>query len=208
MRKVGALIVLLLFLGATNKSYSQKFGVKGGLNLSKFSGSDDNNATFHGDYTMKTGFQIGGTVRWEFSDFFSVDMGVRLSSKGASLNNPTGGSVSILYINVPVRPRFDFKVGKLGIFASFGPYVGQGLTGKIKTGTTSESITFGSYASEGADYKRADIGTSVAAGVVLRSFEIAVNLENSLVNISSITGNGTKLKNSCTSMTIAYVFGE
>lgn len=114
-----------------------KFGVKGGLGASTFSGNVD-------DVEAKFAAHIGGFAEFKF-DKFAIQPELLLSYVGAEINydynywyddTPVDNiqyQANLLYLNVPVIAKY-YVIAPLSI--DFGPQVGVLLSAKSKTTTT------------------------------------------------------------------------
>jgi outer membrane protein W len=95
----------------------------------------------------------------------------------------------------------------------FGPYVGIGLSGKMKGEvsidgeTTSQEIDieWGSDIAS-SDLKRMDFGLIIGAGVELNSIQIGLNYSLGLANISPQTN--VKIRNRVLGISVGYRFGK
>ncbi len=111
-------------------------GLKGGLSLASFIGSDASIGTV--DPSMDVKFAVGGFLNFEVNEQFSIRPEAYYSSKGAKYEE--GGdklTFTMNYIDIPVL--FVLKAGdNFGIFA--GPQLGIYLNGKIKSDGASGDI--------------------------------------------------------------------
>lgn len=123
--------------------------------------------------------------------------------------------LNIYYLDIPLTAKAIFDVGGSKIYGTFGPYIGMGLSGKIKseytgnyeTETDEEDINFGSDKDED-DLKRLDYGLTAGVGIELKSIQIGINYNLGLANISSYTDDGNKISNRVLGISVGYKFGE
>jgi hypothetical protein len=129
-----------------------QFGVKGGIDLSKFNASSKQGMSIN--FSNRLAFHVGGLAEIPFGNIFSIQPELLFTLKGAKHNisetlypYPFGMSLppnNILidriktmynpcYIELPVYLRADFKAGTGKIVVGFGPYLAYGVSGKIKT---------------------------------------------------------------------------
>ncbi len=159
MKKILVIAVALsLLLGASNL-FAQTPGVgltgkglKVGLNLAKFTGSDVS------DQKMKTGVAFGGFITYSFTDLFAIQPELLYTMKGSKVDEVGGGSVSskLDYLEIPVLFRVQLVGGgnfKPNFYA--GPGIGILLSAKegdldVKDQTKSTDI--GIIGGVGADY--------------------------------------------------------
>lgn len=111
------------------------FGVKAGLNLSTWTGSDASSTNFPGK-AMKAGLNIGAQVAIPVSSNFSVQPEAVYSMQGVKV---TGGTYELDYINIPVLAMYRFHGSNFS--AGTGPQIGFLTTAKAKpSGGTSTDI--------------------------------------------------------------------
>ena len=126
-------LIVIAIMMATDKLFSQEFGIKAGLNLSNMHMVYDR--MFSNDSNMKTGFHIGATAEFPLTEIFSLETGLLLSTKGfieevkdfnyKVIFNP-------LYLDIPLTVKASSYIGGTKVYGMFGSYVGIGLSGKIK----------------------------------------------------------------------------
>ena len=126
-------LIVIAIMMATDKLFSQEFGIKAGLNLSNMHMVYDR--MLSNDSNMKTGFHIGATAEFHLTEIFSLETGLLLSTKGfieevkdfnyKVIFNP-------LYLDIPLTVKASSYIGGTKVYGMFGSYVGIGLSGKIK----------------------------------------------------------------------------
>lgn len=220
MKKLITLIVVVLFT-MNAKSFAQTFGVKAGFNLTNMFQNNDDYAS--DDYKTKAGFQIGGTAEFKITDMFSFETGLFLSNKGVRISHEeteegetygVKGTIDLYYIEIPLTGKATFDVGNQKIYGIFGPTVGIGLSGKIKSKlsymgeskTESKSIDWGS--GDDNDFKRLDFGWIIGAGVEYEAFSAGLSYNLGLSNIAATPDGGNKVKNRVFAITVGYRFGK
>lgn len=140
-------VLLLMLLLHSGVSFGQiRFGLLGGLNITKMTVEDLRGA----DQKMNYSFHAGATAEFTLSDLISLEPGLMISGKGTraegsesvnlsefglGMGNVTvnaAASVLPYYIEIPVNAVVKIKLGpvKLNLFA--GPYMGIGIAGKAK----------------------------------------------------------------------------
>lgn len=221
MKNVAKVIILAIIVAfSSQSSFAQvNFGVKAGLNLANIT-AKDNDDTYSDDNKMKPGFQVGPVVEFGFGDLISLQTGLMLSTKGYKYDKDGfSRSVNVMYMNIPVNARASFGLGGMKIYGAFGPYIGIALSGKYdwedNDGTSdSGSLNIGNDTydeatdTEGDDIKRTDLGLSIGAGAIFGAFEVGLNYDLGLANISPDSDNGYKIKNKVFSITAAFMFGK
>ena len=97
------------------------------------------------------------------------------------------------YLDIPLTLKASHDLGEgLKMFGAVGPYIGVGLSGKIKvtaeyqgdTETEEEVVKWGSN-EDTDDFKRLDMGLTFGAGVEINSLMIGISYDLGLSNISA-----------------------
>ena len=171
---------------------------------------------------MRTGFHIGATVEFPLTEMFSLETGLLISTKGViskellteedmGFNFEYKVNLSQLYLDIPVTAKASFDTGGgTKIYGVFGPYVGIGLSGKIKGEeiidgvTTSQEIDIEWGSDIDSDFKRMDFGLIVGTGVELNSIQIGLNYSLGLANI--LPQNNVKFRNRVLGISFGYKF--
>ena len=123
------LFVILL----SNFSFAQKFrvGIKGGINVSSFTGTD------LGSVSKKAlfGLHAGGYMNLAIGKF-SLQPEVLVSTQGAKLDSLNGsGDIKLTYLAVPIMLRHRSAIG---LVIEFGPQFGFKLSEKIGNTTIND----------------------------------------------------------------------
>ena len=211
------LVIMISLIGF--QSYAQSFGVKGGLNLANLLDKDDDD-TWSNDYKMNMGFHIGATMNYPFTDAFSLETGLLLDTKGFKYEEEAYGAEvklkgNLYYIDIPITLKASYDIGNnLVMYGTFGPYIGMGLSGKLKievkyegdTETEEEKIIWGNDEEED-DLKRFDFGLAFGGGVEISAIQIGVSYDLGLANISPYTDDGTIIQNRVLKFSVGYKFG-
>jgi hypothetical protein len=126
MKKMNAFVVAMLIGLFVMAQEDPKFGLKGGLNVSKF---DYNNNT---DADWRAGFHLGGLAHIHLTPSFSLQPEVYYSSQGAKIpwSNNRELNLNLSYINVPLLLQYNFANG---FRLQGGPQVGflVGVSDKV-----------------------------------------------------------------------------
>ena len=214
-------LIVIAIMMATDKLFSQEFGIKAGLNLSNMHMVYDR--MLSNDSNMKTGFHIVATAEFPLTEIFSLETGLLLSTKGfiskqlfteeaLGFNYESKVNLNPLYLDIPITAKASSYIGSTKIYFVFGPYVGIGLSGKIKGEeiidgvTTSQEIDIEWGSDIDSDFKRMDFGLIVGTGVELNSIQIGLNYSLGLANISPQTN--VKVNNRVLGISVGYKFGE
>lgn len=195
MKKV---ILVAILSMASVTMFSQTFGVKGGLNLSNWVGSDADNTK------MQVGFHIGGLMELPLSGNVYLQPELLLTQKGCKSE---GTSYRPLYIEVPVNLmlKADVGTGKLTIGA--GPYVAMGIAGKASEDGISIDLFKKIDVLDAAMLKRFDAGLGVNVGYEFSNGFLA-NLGTSFGLINVPDDGDASIKNSVVSLSVGYKFGS
>jgi Outer membrane protein beta-barrel domain len=207
MRKI-TLLLIIVVIGISSNSFAQRFGVKGGLNITNLKVENH-------DYSPKLGFHFGPITEIPLGDIFAIETGVLLSTKGAKSEETffgitTQSKTNLLYLDFPINAKAGYDFGKTRVYGILGPYFAFGLSGKYKTkiddgGNITKSDTKIEWGSDGS-LKRFDSGLTIGACAAVSIFELGFSYSHGFVNISS--NDEHKTKNRVFSISMAYKFGE
>ncbi|MFV0546107.1 MAG: porin family protein [Bacteroides sp.] len=192
MKKIISFLFIVVCIGMTMPSQAQiRFGVKGGLNLSKASLSTD---AFKKDNF--TGFFIGPMAEVTIPVVgLGVDGAVLFSQRGVKLNDQT---IKQNGIDIPINLKYNIGLGSmLGIYLSAGPDFYFDFK-------KDESITWDSF-----DRKKAQVGLNLGAGVKLvKHLQVGVNWNMPLTDTAKFTLNNAEesYKTKTWQVLVAYMF--
>jgi hypothetical protein len=215
MKNLSRVLFIAMLVLVSTSTFAQRFGVQAGLNLSNQVWKDDED-TYSDDFKMLLGFNAGVTVEMGFTDLIGVEAGLIANTKGFKieeeiLETDVTSKFSLMYLDVPVLVKVSPLVGPAKIFIAAGPYVGFGLTGKVKAEgggeEESEDISWGSDEEED-DLKRLDFGAKFGVGAEVMNFTLAAYYSLGLANISPYTEDGAKISNNLISVSVGYKFGK
>ena len=216
MKNLLKLLIVVVALTLTTKSFSQViFGVKGGLNLANMV-SKDNDGTNSNDFKMKTGFHLGATAEFAVSEKFAIEPGLLLSTKGFKLEQ-SGLTMkfNLNYLEIPINAIYKIDLGGAKVLINAGPYLGFAISGKMKASeavlgdnndSKEQKIKIGSD-KENDDIKALDFGLNFGAGVEIKSMTIGFQYGLGLANLSPYTDNGTNVKNRVLGISVGYKLG-
>lgn len=206
-------LTLALFVGANAQV---KLGVKAGLNLANLAGDVEDNS-------MKIGAQVGVVADFAFGDALSLQTGLMFSQKGTKeeydiMGETFTSKLNVNYLEIPINAVYGIGLGNNTLQLFAGPYIGIGLTGKMKSdvdGTDDVDIQFVSdYTDVDEDkvgFKRFDIGLNFGAGYRINNIQIQANYGLGLSNlIPEYDGEAPddKITNSVIQFSVAYFFGK
>lgn len=189
------------------------FGINGGVGGQKFTGDDDLGNNLDTKFAVKG--HLGVDVDIPVGTDFYFRPGLTLIQKGAKVKETILGTkyeteANLFYLDIPLN--FIYKVASSGAghFAfGFGPYVGFGIGGKIKTTSGSNEVKQdveyrGTVKStdpqDKAYFKRFDGGANLLAAYEFASgFSVGLGGQMSLTDINSDyegqTNDKSKTKN-------------
>jgi len=135
MKKMFILMMILsiVFIG-TLPAQGMGFGVKGGVNMAKWTGDDVDEITQGAmDEKYVTAFSVGGFLTLPLGNALNIRPEVLFTQNGAKFEGSEDGmdammSMKMNWLNIPVLAVFN--LGPVGIFA--GPYFDFFLSGKTK----------------------------------------------------------------------------
>ncbi|MFO7368744.1 MAG: porin family protein [Bacteroidales bacterium] len=213
MKKLSKVLFVLLLVVISAQTYAQKFGIQAGLNLSNQVWKDDDD-TYSDEFKMLPGFNAGVTFEMGFGDLIGLEVGLIADTKGFKIKEDVLGSevtmkASLLYLDVPVLIKVGPSFGPAKVFAAAGPYVGFGLTGKMKMEAEgeeeTEDISWGSDEVED-DFKRLDFGAKFGIGAEVMNFTLGAYYSLGLANLSPYTDGGARISNNLISISVGYKF--
>jgi len=206
--------VVTLCVSAAVTPATAQFGVRGGMNLSKFVGGDAAQSE------TKTGLNLGASIPLLRIGPLSIVPEVYYSEKGAKEFDPlttTSYEFGLNYIEVPVLARLTFPVvGRLRGYVAGGPAYAWNVDCSItatETGTTTNtsdcSETFRSFDTA---MEKADHGVVFGAGFDfyvpgLGGLNLDGRLVRGLARLRSGT-TGSDIKNQSVSLMLGYFLGR
>lgn len=112
------IVAAFLLVSATGFAQTFQLGIKGGVNISNFTGGDFKDL----DKKSLVGFHAGGFVSFFLGDHFAIQPEVLFSSQGAKIDNAGDEqNLKISYVNVPVMLKYRFTGG---FYLEAGPQIG------------------------------------------------------------------------------------
>ena len=124
MKKFLTLVVLFAAVTMTAQAQGFNFGVKGGLNITKMTFSED---IYKSD--NQTGFYIGPTVKISLPMGFGVDAAALYDQRSAKVEDT---DIKQKSLNIPLNVRYNIGLGsKAGIYLAVGPQFGFPVSDKV-----------------------------------------------------------------------------
>jgi hypothetical protein len=163
------------------------FGVRAGVNFQNINGKNANGNDLKND--IATGFHAGVNAEVPLGTGFYLQPGVLYSQKGTEFDNDN--QVKLNYIEVPVNFVYKPILGTGRMLLGFGPYVGFGLGGKVKTASTERDVEYEKTVNSSTPsltagvYKGVDAGANFLAGYEFaKNISFQVNAQLGLLNIN------------------------
>jgi len=129
--------VALLATAGVNAQTQTSWGLKGGVNLAKYTKLEE--------AKNNTGFYVTGFADFALSPQFSIQPGLSLQGKGVKLEGDFDMSLAgldlrgdakvnrnIMSIEVPINAVYYIPTGSGSVFIGAGPYIGFNVSGKDK----------------------------------------------------------------------------
>ena len=200
MKKVILTAITVMSFAFAN-AQDVKFGLKGGINLSNFTGDIE-------DASSKVGFQVGGFAEFKLSDKFAIQPELLYSTQGAKykeseVNYLYKETINLGYLNVPVMAKY-YVIDKLSIEA--GPQIGFLLSAKDKWEETYLGEKYSGKESIKDSFKSVDFSLNVGAGYdFTENVSAGIRYNFGVSNISDFGDNG-KIHNNVISLSVGYKF--
>ncbi len=180
MKKLRLSLVVAMLAVVTVASAQLGLGIKGGMNMSNFYGSEA------ADTDMTIGFHIGLSADYNFARNMAVQSGLYFTTKGAKMEASLFGvnasyTMTPMYLQVPVHfaYKLDVMPGTRIVFHA-GPYLAYGVAGKntVKVEGASESDDF---FTDGIN--RFDAGFGLGVGAEFGKFLVDLGWDMGMVNL-------------------------
>lgn len=212
MRKTLALSVVLLALAflalPQPASAGIRFGLKGGVNMAKVTGTDAE-SMFEEGWKNNLAYCGGILLSFNFGNVLAIQPEVLYTLKGAKVDITDGdltyvGKLQYQYIEIPLLLKLRLPLGFLTPFVFGGPSVGMKL-GDAKfliSGDASSEETI-------EDFEKYDYGAVVGGGLELsRNLWLDVRYSTGLKKLIKDVDTGTyfDVKNAVLSATVSLVF--
>lgn len=160
-----ALSTTVFALGAKAQGKTT-FGIRAGVNFQNINGKAEDGTKE--DNKLKTGFNVGVNAEVPIAPDFYVQPGLLFTTKGAKAKEGDG-KLNLSYLEVPINLLYKPTLGAGKMLLGFGPYVGFGIGGKYKTGSTDVDVKFKN------DVKTSDV-SATDPKVFLRGLDFGGNL--------------------------------
>lgn len=170
-------------------------------------GMNFSNMTKDSEAKALPGFNLGVGMDYGFSENWSLQSGLMISSKGWKYKEE-GEKMTFrpIYLDIPILAAYKFNISDNTKFViNAGPYLAFGLGGKAKYG----DVDYKLFKSDEGDWKRFDLGIQYGIGLEL-SDHYLVNLtgQNGFISPFDYPDgyDGDKPKNMTFSIGVGYRF--
>jgi len=186
-----------------------RYSLQGGLNVTTQIARNYNADSARNQ--LLYGFNVGPSVDYLWVRNFSLHSGIIFENKGTRGHAEAGGIIvdgvsRLLYLDIPLLARWNFRTENLVLFVEAGPYAGIGLTGKakIKIGDVSSSwdINWGNGSDD--HFKRFDYGVTGGGGLEWMRFSLEGCFSFGLANIYSVVQTGYEIEQRAFSVRFGY----
>lgn len=214
------LYTVVVALTITTELSAQNYGVRAGLNLSNMLLRSDGVTNYNGN-VLHPGFHLGVTTEFPISQIFSFETGLIFTKKGYKFNLdapifPVGNytqqsQANLYYLDIPLTAKVIHELNAVKLYGVFGPYMGLGMSGRVKSETIKDGETQRSEIDVewGANnYKRFDFGLIIGAGVEIKSIQLGLTYNLGLANVLADSKNDTRLNNRVIALTVGYRFAS
>lgn len=213
--KIKILAILLTLAIAMPFAAGQKvsFGILGGVNFQNLNGKDNDGDKL--ENKIKPGFHAGFNVQIPIVPDFYFQPGLLFTTKGCKDTEDSPDiKVNISYLELPLNLVYKPLVGKGHFMLGFGPYLGYGISGKVKSGDDSEDIKFSNKVDSpqtALTLRPFDAGANIFAGYELPvGLFFQLNTQLGLLNIQpeyeGMEDNELTLKNTGFSLSAGFRF--
>jgi hypothetical protein len=221
MRCIRGLAALTALIALSATPALAQFGIRGGMDLTRFVGSDAHNIE------SKAGLRMGGSYQLFtigpiaiVPEFYYAQKGARQKESEPGVPLPVTLDFSLDYLEVPLLAKLYVPlagVPQLRPYIAAGPAFAWNLSCEVKMdggdlASQVQDCRGEQFRSAGTAFRSADRGVVVSGGLDLRVLGFgAVNLDarfiQGLARLSEGSGEGTDIRNQSFSLTLGYSFG-
>lgn len=201
------LIVVFILSMTVQAQEGVRFGVLGGVNFQNINGKDADGDKIEND--LKPGFHAGVNAILGVAPEFYLQPGILFSTKGCKFED-SDVKLNVSYLEIPLNFLYRGELGSGFVLVGFGPYLGFGLSGKVKDDDgNSIDVKFSNDAGSNGTItmKRFDAGANVFAGYELSSgIFFQLNTQLGLLGINPETSGSETWKNTGFGLSAGYRF--
>ena len=192
MKKIFSAFVIAvccMFMAMPAQAQLLKWGVKGGVNMTKI----DWDGGYKGNKDNSTGFFIGPMAEFNIPIVgLGVDASLLFAQRGIKVSEGNDDiTVKQNGIDIPVNLKYTIGLGSLaGIYLAAGP-----------------DFYFDFEKKSGIDKKKAQVGINVGAGLkLLNHLQVGANYNIPLGDTADIEGTDASYKTKTWQVSVAYIF--
>lgn len=209
------LVALALAVGVTVSAQEKKveLGVKGGMNISNFSGDVQNT-------DAKIGFNVGVTLDYAFTNELYLLTGLEFTTKGAKTNvseseyeyqNGYGyehievikGTFNPMYLQIPIHIGYKLDVTEnTKLVFRAGPYIAYGVGGKVSAKQANEKESIGIFRT--GLMKNFDFGLGLGVGAEFGKIGVNLGYDFGIINTWDV--NEGSVRNGNFAISLGYKF--
>jgi hypothetical protein len=211
MKRIALILIVTCIFFPARAQF--RFSIQGGLNVTTQIAKNYNADFAKNEFLF--GFNAGPSIDYKWGRYFSLHSGLILENKGTRGHVEAFGRSAdvvnrLLYLDVPLLARGNFRAGNMIIFVEAGPYAGYGLTGKarIETADTSKTWDIKWGADPQDDFKRFDYGVAGGAGLEWKHFSLEGCFAYGLANIYAVSQTGYVIEQRAFSVRIGFLFNK
>jgi hypothetical protein len=196
MKKITLLLVSVFTVGFVNAQDKEdmSFGVKGGLNVSSITNTEESGV----NSKSLIGFHVGFFSEFMLSDKFAIQPELLYSAQGVKLEAAGGdGDIKLDYINIPLMAKY-YVANSFSL--EFGPQIGFLVSAKAESGGVSEDIK--------DDVKSTDVSLGFGAGYYFADkFMLGARYNLGLTRVQEDLSPGeSESKNTVFQISLGYKF--
>lgn len=183
----------LIVLSTSLFAQTFQFGLKGGVNVSNFTGTTFNNV----EKKALIGFHGGALLSLLLGDHFAIQPEALFSTQGAKFKSgTTSNDYKVSYLNVPVMAKIRFPGG---FYVEAGPQVGFKLKENIPAGSTAKDFANNlDFAVDGGLGFHGKSGLGIGARYVVGISKVG--------NADNVDYSNTNFKNGVAQVFLFYTF--
>lgn len=201
------LLSILILISFSQIAYSQRIGIKGGINIANLefpSGYNFGDNIAPADFNL---IHVGFVCENKIIGGLYFNSGVFYTEKGYKENFTGNGKVTLLgwdkyqYFEIPFNLEMKTLLkNKTSLFIQAGPYAGYAFTGKSYWYGESGIINY-----DHLGMNRYDYGLGFGGGIELGDLVLSVNYQKGFANLSK--NSGSEIKNKVLQFSIAIMGG-
>ena len=174
MKKILAMVALMLMTLTMSAQDDAKFTVKAGVGASSVVGSDANT-------NMKLAYKVGASYDFSLSENFSIIPGLEFAMKGYGSDAFTK-NINMAYLEVPIFAAYKFPLtDNMKLAVKVGPYVAFGLFGSDLEFFYNTINVFDSD----SGYDRFDVGAIGGVSLEFEKFMVGLEYSRGLKKLDS-----------------------